>query len=169
MRLIRVLLLLGLSGLNAQLGAGEILILQPAVSSSTDRNQRQSQELQERARQQAGQPVPDRYFILDQGAAADSGNREQAERLLRDARGMSEPGSDVAPYEGGVILRAVPVSEAERLRLKARSYATEPVKPTRRDCSAASNQIGMVGEGAGAMQSPSVVDKGGSAVNPNCR
>lgn len=149
--------------------AGEILILQPAPSSSGNRNEEAARQLNDRARQQAGQAVPGTAYVLDPSGAG-AVPVDQADQLRQNARDYLDPHPVGTAGDGTqVILRAAPLSEAERLRLKSRTYAAEPAKPTGRNCGAVSNQVGVIGEGAGAQQSENVIEKGGAAVNPQCR
>ncbi|MEW6163673.1 MAG: hypothetical protein AB1642_01280 [Pseudomonadota bacterium] len=148
--------------------AGEILILQPATT-----NERAAQQLNERARQQSGQPVTEGVvYVLDPatGMFVPATGPGQAEQLRREARDRLEASESGTAGDGSqVILRAAPLTEAERMRLKARAYVPEGNKPSSRNCSTASNQVGTIGEGAGAHKSENVIEKGGGAVNPNCR
>jgi len=151
--------------------AGEILILQPATPASDNRNEREAQRLNDRARQRAGQAVPETTYILGPaGVESQPRTRDSTDRLMQDARDYIGPAQPAAAAGSGqVILRATPLSDAERARLKARSYAAEPAKSSQRNCSTVTNQVGMIGEGSGAQKSENVSEKGGSAVSPNCR
>jgi len=131
--------------------AGEILILQPSTSVPENRNEREAQRLGDRARQNAGQAVPEAAYILGPaGMDSQPRTRDQAERLMDGAREYLDPAPQPSAGGGGqVILRAAPLSDAERARLKARGYVTEPtIKSGQRNCGAAvTNQVGTVGEG----------------------
>lgn len=96
---------------------------------------------------------------------------DKTERAMRDAQEHLRSGGDTSASgtDGTVTLRAAPLSDAERARLKARAYATGEAPRTTRNCSEAATQVGMIGEGAGAAKSGNVVEKGNSAVNVNCR
>lgn len=97
---------------------------------------------------------------------------DKTERAMREAQDYLRSGGEApaGSTEGTVTLRAAPLSDAERARLKARSYAAGDAPRTTRNCSeAAATQVGMIGEGAGAAKSGNVVEKGNSAVIVNCR
>jgi len=151
------------------LAAGEILILQP-VPAATERNQAASRQLDDQARRQAGQSVADPAYVLDPaGAILLPAPVAPSERLRHEAGGYLDREASGA-MEGGVpVLRAAPLSDVERARMKARSYVAEPVKGAARRCDRVSNQVGTIGEGSDAQRSENAVERGGSAINPDCR
>lgn len=153
--------------------AGEILILQPTTSATGSRNEQAAQELNARARQQSGQAVPDNVYVLPVpgGTGLAPGLPSPADQLRQSARDYADPPPAAGAGDGTqVILRAAPLSDTERMRLKARSYSADPAKPgARNNCGAASNEVGTIGEGAGAHKSENTFERGSSAVNPNCR
>lgn len=150
--------------------AGEILILQPATTGS--RNEQAAQDINARARQQAGQAVPDNVYVLpgSGGMGLAPAPASPADQARQSARDYADPPPTGSAGDGTqIILRAAPLSDTERMRLKARSYSAEPTKPSNRNCGAAANEVGTIGEGAGAHKSENVFERGGSAINPNCR
>lgn len=163
LRLSPVLLLMTL---GVSLQAGEILILQPADSGQGSRSAREARALDDRAREQAGQVVPGAQYILVPEAGAPVPAPGSAERMRQDARSYVQP---AAVGDSPPQLQAVPLSEAGRARLKASSYATDADRSKSRNCGAAANNVGTIGEGTGALKSEVAVEKGGSAVNPKCR
>lgn len=150
--------------------AGEIIILQPAPAPPAS-------EARDEARRAAGKPVAGQPTILlvDPASAQATGRLinplSPEERSRREAREYLDP-PPVYHDEGTVILRAAPLTEAEKSRLRARS-AVAPAKPAAaasdKNCTA-SSEIGTIGEGAGAVRG-NVSERGVSSVNisSSCR
>lgn len=153
--------------------AGEIVILQPAPDDGRSRNARESDRAMDKARQHAGKAGSGMTTIIvgDEPTQRRSIDRtkEAAQDAGQEARDYLRPvPADGSAEAGTVILRTAPVRESERLQQRARSYVV-PASSTnsaagRKDCvSAVGNQIGMIGEGAGATRG-SVHERGSSSV-----
>jgi len=163
-------LLICLAVISAWAWAGEIIILQPDPATGAERNKRQAREMADTARGNVGKPVPEAYYILEgEDVGAASRSRGQADLLRREARSESSEGGAEVQDADLLILRSAPMSEANRARLKARSYVTDQSKQGQRNCTTVSNRVGMIGEGGGAQQSENAQERGGSAVNSACR
>lgn len=148
--------------------AGEIIIIQDAADKP--RGQQAAQQAKDKARQQAGKPVAGTTIVItDQ--PIDRRGPTDAEETGRDAREYLRPPPAMEPAMDGsttIILRAAPTSDAEKARLRARSYV--PAAGARaKECGTAASQIGTIGEGPGAEQSGSVVERGTSSVNVQCK
>jgi hypothetical protein len=157
----------------AMAGAGEILILQPAPGDGANRNARESERLMDKARQHAGKPAAGMTTIILGDEPAQKRNsdrtREASQEASQEARDYLRPSPGEGVVEGTtVILRPVPVRESERLQQRARSYVAPVNSPHavagRKDCVGnVGNQIGMIGEGAGATRG-NVLERGSSSV-----
>ena len=146
-------------------GAGEIVILQPG-GDATGVERAATRSATEARHYQNGTEAP---LLIEEGTVV----RNEAERASDDAQYYLRESSEGEPFAGDgttIILRAVPPGEAERLRQRARALVAPPAQPNRvRQCTEVANSVGMVGEGAGAQRSNSVIESGGSAVNLNCK
>jgi len=152
--------------------AGEIVFLPPAPSSSsypvipvpypkTSRAERDVERHIDHARQRASRSsTPDSTYLLEQGGKGNA------------APDYLTPSSTSAGGDDFVTLNlraAPPPSDAKRAQQKARIYSSsDAAQRGGRDCSTASNQVGMIGEGAGAQQHMNVVEQGGGVITPRC-
>jgi len=149
--------------------AGEIIILQPTPPPAAT-------EARQEARRAAGKPVAETPIILVDPALEGGGTRpalrRQAEHSAREAREYLEP-PPALPHEEGttVILRAVPPTDAERARLRARAEVTPAARPAGtaqgKNCTATSD-VGLIGEGPDARRG-NVSQQGISSVSTSCR
>lgn len=155
--------------------AGEIVIIQPAEKDTRStreptRSERELGRTMDKARQYGGtgSAAP---IVIDEA----SGSRplDKAEQSIRDAQDYLRSGSGSAGMSGmggtTVILRAVPPSETEKLRQKARSYVAPENAGRTVTCGEVSNTVGTIGGLAGNERTSSVSEKGNSAVNVNCK
>ncbi len=154
----------------AVVGAGEILILQPAPGDNASRTARESERAMDKARQHAGKAGSGMTTIIigdEQPAQKRNLDRtkEAAQEAAQEAREYLRPSSGDGAADGTtVIVRPVPVRETERLQQRARSYVAPVNAGARRDCGGnVGNQIGMIGEGAGAIRG-NVLERGSSSV-----
>lgn len=151
--------------------AGEIVFTQPGPAAPAPRETRSEKELGrtlEQARQYAGKSSGGTVIVDEKGKER---LLDRTEQSMREARDYQRQGADAQGVENTtVILRAAPPSEAERMRQKARSYANpQAASKSGKNCSEASTQVGMIGEGAGAERSANVVEKGNYSVTPGCK
>ena len=147
--------------------AGEIIILEPSAGTSRESVHRKAQDMSDRARLQAGQAVPEKVYVLDaNGNLIVPEALSPAERLRNSAREHLDTTGEAGAAPS---LRAAPISESERLRLKARGYLSDANKPASSKCGNVGNEVGMIGDGPGAQKSESVIERGGESVNLNCR
>jgi hypothetical protein len=174
-RLVQTLIWLGCL-YAAVVGAGEILILQPAPGDGQSRNARESERAMDNARQHAGKAGAGMTTIILGDEPGQKRNldrsKEAAQDASQDAREYLRPTPGDRSDDGTtVILRTAPVRESDRLQQRARSYVT-PNAPSaanavvvRKDCvSNVSTQIGMIGEGSGATRG-NVLERGTSSVD----
>lgn len=158
----------------AVVGAGEILILQPAPGDSQNRSARESERAMDSARQRVGKQGAGMTTIIvgdDPAQKRDfDRSKEAAQEASRDAREYLKPVPGDGVAEGGttIILRSAPIKDTERLQQRARSYVvpnTTPAAAGRKDCGGnVSSQIGMIGEGAGSARG-NVHERGTSSVD----
>ena len=161
----RVLMVASLIGCLSA-GAGEIIIIQPEDPSKT-RSERNLDRSMSKARQQAGVEQP--VTVIEEGSQP--GTAEQAGEMLRGARSRRGAGADNPDSSDNtvIIMRAAPPpTGAEKAVSKARGYAGTKDRMGR-NCGEVATSVGTIGEGEGATQSAKVIEKGNSAVNPNCR
>jgi hypothetical protein len=151
-------------------GAGEILILQPPPGDNASRNARESERAMDKARQHAGKAGTGMTTIIigDEQPAQKRNldrTREAAQEASQEAREYLRSSSGDGSVEGTTImLRPVPVRETERLQQRARSYVAPVNAGVRKDCGGnVGNQIGMIGEGTGAIRG-NVLERGSSSV-----
>lgn len=154
----------------AVVGAGEILILQPAPGDNASRAARESERAMDKARQHAGKAGAGMTTIIigdEQPAQKRNLDRtkEAAQEASQEAREYLRPNSGEGMGEGTtVIVRPVPLRETERLQQRARSYVAPVNAGVRKDCVGnVGNQIGMIGEGTGAVRG-NVLERGSSSV-----
>lgn len=150
--------------------AGEIIIVEPAPPQGS-RSERNAEWSRDEARQQAGKIGPATNIIITEQPANGRGpsQAEQASREAQDYVRGAPPGGDLAGEGTTVILRAAPIGDAERSRLKARSYVV-PAAVRAKECSTVKSEVGTIGEGPGASHGSSVLEKGTSSVSvQTCR
>jgi hypothetical protein len=157
----------------AMVGAGEILILQPAPGDGANRNARESERAMDKARQHAGKPAAGMTTIILGDEPVQRRNldrtKEAAHEASEEAREYLRPSPGDGAGEGtAIIVRPMPVREGERLQQRARSYVAPVNSPQlvggRKECAGnVGNQIGMIGEGAGAIRG-NVLERGSSSV-----
>lgn len=148
--------------------AGEIIIIEKTPLGDS-RSERGAGYAQDEARRQIGKTsVNEGVNIIITDDEAQGRAPSKAEQASREAREYLSPPVSGAPVAGDgttVILRAVPLTEAERSRMKARSYVTPSVaSKTTKQGSTATNQVGTIGDGPNAERG-SVVERGTSSVN----
>lgn len=143
--------------------AGEIIIIEQAPQGS--RSERGAGEAKEKARQHAGKVSAGTTVIINDGGDARAPSQaEQASREAQEYLRGSAPAADAGGEGTTIILRAAPASDAEKARLKARSYVT-PAGSRQKECASVASEVGVIGEGPGASKSASVLEKGSSSVN----
>lgn len=152
--------------------AGEIIIIDQ-VPEGGSRTERGAGYARDEARRQAGKPsVNPGVNVIITGDQDEARNLDRAaEQASREAREYLNPSmpSDPGMGEGTtIILRAAPVSDAERSRMRARSYTAPRAARATRDCSSATSQVGTIGEGPNAERG-SVVERGTSSVSTHCK
>ena len=159
-------------------GAGEILILQPAPGDGQSRNSRESERAMDKARQHGGKHGSGMTTIILGDEPAQKRDLERSKEAAQDASREAREYLRPVPGDGmgegtAVILRTVPVRESERLQQRARSYVAPNVVANnppnsvavRKECvTSASSQIGMIGEGPGATRG-NVLERGTSSVD----
>jgi hypothetical protein len=159
-------------------GAGEIIILQPVpkegqvIQISPETSDRGSERALNKARRQAGKSTPGTTIILTDDSSAPGSVSDNAEESARSASEYvrpTPPPQAVGPG-GTVILRSVPITDSDRARQRARAYVVPAAGPQAgvqrpRECGGSvNNQVGTVGDGAGANQG-GVLETGSSNVN----
>lgn len=145
--------------------AGEIVIIQPAGQES--RSEKESSRMADKARQRSSQqtgPIIIEDGETNRGSDAERASRE-AQEYQRTPGGQSQPGDTTT-----IILRSVPLSDAEKARQKAASYV-QPAgsSASNRPCGDVSLTIGTVGDKTVIERKANVNERGNSAVNVNCR
>lgn len=156
--------------------AGEIVIIQQSAEKDArsvrepTRSERELGRTMDKARHYGGTGGAAPVIINETGEARPLDKTEQS---IRDAQDYIRPGGGAEGMAGmggtTIILRAVPPSETDKLRQKARSYATPDAARSSKTCAGAANTVGTIGEGVGTEQSSNVSEKGNSTVNPNCK
>ena len=145
--------------------AGEIIIIQPAGKES--RNEKEAARSAEMARQRSGKPAGP---IVVEDGLVDGGSK--AQRSSREAQGYLRSSGAPPPEEEKttIILRSVPLSDAEKSRQRAASYV-QPTNSsaTNRACGDVSLSIGTVGDKTVVDRNVTVNERGNSAVNVNCK
>lgn len=145
--------------------AGEIVIVQPAGNET--RNERNLGRTMDRARQNSGKqaaPLVVEDGVLDRGTNAERSSRD-AQEYLRPAASQNSGHENTT-----IILRNVPLTDAEKARQKAAAFSQPAGAPAaNRACGDVSLSVGMIGDEAVIQRNANVNQRGNSVVDTSCR
>lgn len=145
--------------------AGEIVIVQPAGNET--RNERNLGRTMDKARQNSGKqaaPLIVEDGVLDRGNNAERSSRE-AQEYLRPAASPNSGRENTT-----IILRNVPLTDAEKARQKAAVFTQPAGAPAvNRACGDVSLSVGMIGDDTVIQRNANVNQRGNSVVDTSCR
>lgn len=147
----------------AAVPAGEIIIVDPAAQKTP------AERAKDKARQEAGRSKGDPTIIVIDDGGKKKG-ADAAEASLQDARDYVRPAPADPAAAGGttIILRSAPQSDAEKAKLRARSYTAPAPVVGSKDCrNTTVTQVGTIGDAPAT--TTVVVEKGNSSVNVQCK